>query len=186
MDPVQQLSFAVALSHNDFHAELGRLAFDQRDQIVMGGVAVNLGLATAEPAEVGSVEDVDLSCAAPPALSGSHCSVDRRRRSSSAHLRVGGRQQGRVRPFQPAGLGQAVEHHDSQPPERVFLSPAIDSKPHGRRGSGRRQARDRLFGRGRPTGRERSLITGCPGTYRKPFGKVIEIALGRGSELIRS
>ena len=95
MDPVQQLSLAVTLPHNDFQSELGGLAFDQRDQIVVGGVAVDLRFAAAEPTEVGPVDDVD-------------------RASSNTHLRVGRRQQRRVRTLQPAGLGQAVEHHEPQ------------------------------------------------------------------------
>ena len=49
-----------------FNAELGGLTFDQRDQIVMGGVAVDLRLAAAQPAEVGSVDDIDVLIEFPP------------------------------------------------------------------------------------------------------------------------
>ena len=56
MNPVQQLGFAVALSHNGFQAKLVGFAFDQRDQFVVRGAAVDLGLAAAEPAQVGAVE----------------------------------------------------------------------------------------------------------------------------------
>src|ERR1700753_889457 len=67
MDPVQQLSFAVALSDNDLRPEVGGFACAQGHEIVMGGVAVHFGLPTAEPAEVGSVDDVH--CRHAPLLS---------------------------------------------------------------------------------------------------------------------
>src|ERR1700730_9465124 len=112
MDPVQQLSFAVALSHNDFHAELGGLAFDQRDEIVMGGVTVNLGFAAAEPAEVGSVDDIDGDLV--PASA--HAAASRAGSGTSN------------RP----GLARPSSTTNRSTPERVFLSPAMDSKSCGR------------------------------------------------------
>src|ERR1700684_3136135 len=61
MDPVQQLTLAVTLPHNDFQSQVGSLAFDQRDKIVVGGVAVDFRLTAAQPTKVGSVDDVDRS-----------------------------------------------------------------------------------------------------------------------------
>src|SRR6202161_591011 len=61
MDPVQQLALAVTLPHNDFQSQVGSLAFDQRDKIVVGGVAVDFWLTAAQPTKVGSVDDVDRS-----------------------------------------------------------------------------------------------------------------------------
>ena len=59
VDPVQQLGFAIALPHNGFESKLGGLTLDQRGQLVMRGVAVDVGFAPAQPAQVGAVDDVD-------------------------------------------------------------------------------------------------------------------------------
>ena len=54
MDQVQQVGFTVALPHNSFQAKLLGFAFDQRDQLVVGGAAVDLRL-TADRAGPGWV-----------------------------------------------------------------------------------------------------------------------------------
>jgi class 3 adenylate cyclase len=59
VDPAEQLGLAVGLAHNGFQGEFGGFAFDERDQIVMGGAAVDLGLAVAEPAEVRAVDHLN-------------------------------------------------------------------------------------------------------------------------------
>ena len=47
VNPVQQVSFAVTLPHNGFHAQLVCLALYQRHQLVVGGAAVDIRLAAA-------------------------------------------------------------------------------------------------------------------------------------------
>ncbi len=59
MNPVQQFGFAIALPHNSFDPKLRGLTLDKRGQLLMRGVAVDVGLALAEPAQVRTVEDVD-------------------------------------------------------------------------------------------------------------------------------
>ncbi|CKP14127.1 Uncharacterised protein [Mycobacterium tuberculosis] len=58
MNPVQQLGFAITLPHNGFESELGGLTLDQSDQLVVGGAAIDGGLAPAQPAQVGAVDHV--------------------------------------------------------------------------------------------------------------------------------
>jgi hypothetical protein len=56
MDPIEQIGFAIALSHHGFQTEPLGLVFDQRHQLVVGGAAVDLRLAATESAQVGAVE----------------------------------------------------------------------------------------------------------------------------------
>jgi hypothetical protein len=60
VDPAQHLVLGVGLPHLDVEAEVlaGRLA--ELDQPGVRGQPVDVDLAGAEPAQVGSIEDVDL------------------------------------------------------------------------------------------------------------------------------
>ena len=58
MDPIQQLGLAIALPHNNFEPKLGGFAFDQRGQLVVGGAAVDIRLAPAQPAQVRAIDDI--------------------------------------------------------------------------------------------------------------------------------
>jgi hypothetical protein len=53
---VKQLTLAVALSHNGFQVKLVGFVFDQLGEFVVCGAAVDLGFATAEPTQVGTVQ----------------------------------------------------------------------------------------------------------------------------------
>jgi hypothetical protein len=56
VDPFQQLSLVIALSHNSFEAERGGFPLDQRRQLLVRRVAVHVGLASAQPAQIGAVD----------------------------------------------------------------------------------------------------------------------------------
>ena len=58
VNPFQQFGFAVALPHNGFEPEFGGVALDQRDQLVVGGAAVDVGFALAEPAQIRAVDHI--------------------------------------------------------------------------------------------------------------------------------
>jgi hypothetical protein len=47
------------LAHNGFQTQLGGFTFDERDQVVMGGAAVDVRLAATEPAEIRPVDHLN-------------------------------------------------------------------------------------------------------------------------------
>ena len=111
VDPAQQFGFAIGLPHNGFQAQFGGFAIDERDQVFVGGAAVDLRLAATEPAEVRTVDDLDCR----------HC-------VTSAYAAATNDGSG---PSSRPGLPRPSSTTKRSTPARVFLSPAMYSSSCG-------------------------------------------------------
>src|ERR1700712_4439795 len=114
VDPAQQLGLAVALPDQHVEAEVRGLAFDQSDEIVMGGAAVDLGLTLAEPAQVWTVDHVD------PA-----------RHETAPISEYAATSSDGSGPSRRPGLASPSSTTKRSTPERFFLSPAMYSSSCG-------------------------------------------------------